>query len=155
LEQSTFILIGTTRPIESCGELLRNLSATQVFSGIQTTERHEIRRWWEERRLIYNLILFIIGIITCVLVFGVGPLAVKPGEDFEEPFMLFIGPPIYAIMANLCYTMGPMIDVTFRKNGPRVWLFKAGLIFSMLLTAAPGIWAVIAWLITVHTGRKL
>lgn len=126
-----------------------------MLSGMQTTEKREIRRWWEERRLIYNLILLVIGITTWVLVLFVGSLAVMPGEDFEEPIMMIIGPPIYAILANICYTMGPLIDVTFRNDGPRVWLFKAGLIFSMALTAAPGVWAVVAWLITIHTGRKL
>jgi hypothetical protein len=34
-------------------------------------------------------------------------------------------------------------------------LFKAGLIFSLILTALPGMWAVVAWLITVYTARAV
>jgi hypothetical protein len=34
-------------------------------------------------------------------------------------------------------------------------LYKVGLIFSMILTALPGIWAFIAWCITLYAGRKL
>lgn len=58
--------------------------------------------------------------------------------------MMIVGPPLYAIMANICYTMGPFIDVTLLRDGARPKLFKLGLYFSIFLTAAPGIWAVVA-----------
>jgi hypothetical protein len=35
---------------------------------------------------------------------------VKPGEDFEEPFMMIIGPIMYGIFANLCYSLGWIVD---------------------------------------------
>jgi hypothetical protein len=34
-------------------------------------------------------------------------------------------------------------------------LYKAGMKFSLLLTALPGSWALVAWLITVLTRHKL
>jgi len=41
-------------------------------------------------------------------------------------------------------------------NGrPRMRLYKAELILAVALAALPGVWATVAWLITVYTGRKL
>ncbi len=95
------------------------------------------------------------GFVTWWLVLIAGSAAVKPGEDFEEPIIMLIGPVFYGIMANVCYTFGWIIDVAVYRGSPRKGLFKAGFIFSLVLTALPGIWAVVAWLITVYTGRKL
>ena len=69
----------------------------------------------------------------------VGSLAVKPGVDFEEPIMMIIGPVIYAIYANLCFTHGWIVDTSLYRGRPRNRLWKAGLIFSLVLTALPGI----------------
>lgn len=91
--------------------------------------RREVFRWWEARRLNYNLLLLIVGIITWVLVMIAGSHAVEPGEDFEEPIMMIFGPFLYGILANICYTFGPLFDVTFYRGQPRVKLFKGGLDF--------------------------
>jgi hypothetical protein len=84
-----------------------------------------------------------------------GSAAVKPGEDFEEPLMMIAGPLVYCIFANICYTLGWIVDAVSYVGTPRTRLYKSGLIFSVVLTALPGVWAVMAWLITVYTGRKL
>lgn len=117
--------------------------------------RAEIVRWWEARRTRYNVVVGSVGIVTWLLVMCVGSMAVKPGVDFEEPIMMIIGPFIYAICANLCFTLGWIVDTSFYRGRPRNRLWKAGLIFSSVLTALPGIWAVIAWCITLYTGKKL
>ena len=96
-----------------------------------------------------------VGIVTWLLVLCFGSLAVKPGVDFEESIMMIIGPAIYAIGANLCFTLGWIVDTSLYRGRPRNRLWKAGLIFSLVLTALPGIWAVIAWCITLYTGKKL
>jgi hypothetical protein len=126
-----------------------------LFHGEAGTSRKDIIRWWEERRLQYNLWVGLVGIATWLLVEIVGSAAVKPGVDFEEPIIMIIGPVFYGVMANLCYTLGWILDVTAHRSGPRKELFKRVFIFSLVLTALPGIWAVVAWLITVYTGRKL
>ena len=117
--------------------------------------RKDLIRWWEARRLRYNLMVGAVGAVTWLLVLCVGSLAVKPGVDFEEPFMMIIGPPIYGLFANLCYSFGWVVDTCFNRGRPRIYLYKTGLIFSLVLTALPGIWAVVAWCITLHTGQKL
>ncbi len=90
-----------------------------------------------------------------VLVAVAGGAAVKPGEDFEEPFVMFFGPFLYGAFANVTYTIGPIFDTALYRGSPRRKIFKAGYFFSLVLTGVPGAWAVVAWLTTSFTGRKL
>ena len=62
----------------------------------------DLRRWWQDRLIPYNMLVGIVGIITWLLVLIAGSAAVKPGEDFEEPFAMILGPPAYAVLANIC-----------------------------------------------------
>ena len=126
-----------------------------LFQNIEGSTRLQILCWWEQRRFRYNLLVGIVGGVTWFLVLVAGAAAVKPGVDFEEPIAMIIGPFIYALLANTCYTFGSVIDTVFYCKSPRVGLFKTGLIFSIVLTALPGLWAVIAWLIAVFTGKKM
>jgi hypothetical protein len=126
-----------------------------LFYGESGTSRRDIIRWWEQRRLRYNLYVGLVGFVTWWLVLIAGSAAVKPGVDFEEPLAMIFGPPFYGIMANICYTVGWIVDIAAYRGSPRKVSFRAGFVFSLLLTALPGIWAVIAWLMTVYTGRKL
>ena len=135
------------------GELPKNRA--WLFHGPSGTTRKEIWRWWAERRSRYNRDLFVIGAVTWVLVLVAGSAAVKPGVDFEEPIMMIVGPLFYAIFANVAYTSGPIFDTIFYRQKPRKHLFKTGYAFSIVLTAAPGVWAVVAWISTLVTGKKL
>ena len=126
-----------------------------LFEQIDHAKRSEILRWWERRRLFFNLYVGLVGILAWFLVLIAGSAAVKPGVDFEEPMAMLFGPIVYGIMANVCYSLGPIVDLVFYRGKPRVVLFKAGLFFSLALTAIPGLWAVIAWLTTIVTGKKL
>jgi hypothetical protein len=117
--------------------------------------REEIIQWWEARRFRFNVIVGTVGIGSWILVLIAGSAAVKPGEDFEEPIAMLFGPFVYAFSANVCYTLGWIMDTVFYRGSPRTRLYKSGLIFSAVLTALPGVSAVVAWLITLYTGKKL
>ena len=84
-----------------------------------------------------------------------GSAAVKPGKDFEEPLAMLSGTVIYVAIANMCYTLGWVVDTVLYNGHPRRRVYKSGMILAVVLTALPGVWAVVAWLITVCTGRKL
>jgi hypothetical protein len=117
--------------------------------------RTDIVRWWEARRLHFNVYVGVVGIIAWFLVLIAGSAAVKPAEDFEEPLAMIVGPVIYVMVANACYTLGWIADVVSSQSRPRVGLYKAGVIFSVVITALPGVCAVVAWLITLITRHKL
>jgi hypothetical protein len=117
--------------------------------------RRVIIAWWETRRVRFNLYVGIVGAVSWCLVLIVGSAAVKPGVDFEEPLAMIFGPFVYVILANICYTLGWIVDTASYSGKPRTRLYKAGVIFFVVLTSLPGVWAVVAWLITVITGRKL
>lgn len=117
--------------------------------------RNDIVRWWESRRLRFNFYVGAVGVVTWLLVMIAGSAAVKPGEDFEEPLAMIFGPFVYAFLANVCYTLGWITDTVSSQSRPRVGLYKAGVVFSVVLTALPGVWAVVAWLMTLITGHKL
>ena len=95
-----------------------------------------IFKWWERRRLAYNLIVGAGGAATLIGA-AVGsrvlgwPLSV--GELFDPVIPI-------AIWANLCYTLGPLTESLLHKIwgrevrpvGPH--LFRAGLILSVGVT---------------------
>lgn len=113
-------------------------NARWFFNGPSGKTPEEIWHWWQQRRFRYNRDVFFVGLVTLVLVLVAGSAAVKEGEDFEEPIMMIFGPIIYAVLANIAYTAGPIYDVTFYREGPRKKLLKAGYVFSLILTGLPG-----------------
>jgi hypothetical protein len=107
--------------------------------------RSDIVRWWEARRLHFNVDVGVVGVIAWFLVLIAGSAAVKPGEDFEEPLGMIFGPIVYVCFANTVSS----------QSRPRVGLYRTGVIVCVVLTALPGVWAVVAWLMTLIIGRKL
>src|SRR5580704_9653527 len=83
------------------------------------TTRREIVAWWESRRFRFNLYVGIVGAITWLLVLIAGSAAVKPGVDFEEPVAMIIGPFVYGFFANLCFSLGWIVDTVFYQGRPR------------------------------------
>lgn len=137
------------------GTMLTGENTQPPFYRESAATRKEIILWWEGRRLTFNAYVGLVGLASMFLALVAGGAAVKPGEDFEEPFMFIFGPGIYMAIANLFYTLGWIVDVTAYRGRPCEGLFKGGFTFSLLLTALPGIWAVVALLITIYTGHKL
>jgi hypothetical protein len=121
----------------------------------RVNSRGDIIRWWESRRYIYNGALLAVGFTSLLLVLIAGAAAVKPGEGFEEPLAIIIGTVIYIAMANVCYTLGWVVDTIWYNGNPRKRLYKSGLTLAVVLSALPGLWAVVAWLMTLITGHKL
>lgn len=86
--------------------------------------------YWEKMRLLYNVILGGIGILTILLtdMLNYWPIAGLLG-----------GAIIYGIAANLVYSLGPylnIVGVTIFEMNTAPWrpLFYLGLIFSAVLT---------------------
>ncbi|MHB1001540.1 MAG: hypothetical protein ACYC27_20055 [Armatimonadota bacterium] len=104
----------------------------------------EVYVWWEQRRIPYNIIVGLGGIVSLVLFFLFIIMSghLEPGEDAVEPLALImsaiVGPPII----NLCYTAGWVADILSRAVFKRhrsasLALFIAGTLFSLLIIGLP------------------
>jgi hypothetical protein len=114
-----------------------------------------ILTWWESRRLLYNVIVGGTGLISLAFV-GILSL-IPPGGTHLWPGW---GPvAVYGVLANVCFTFGPLIEITLQ----RIWkdrvlpvgpaLFRQGLSFSVGLTLLPIFVASVSWI--VRTGMVL
>jgi len=113
-----------------------------------TLSKWQIILWWETRRVLYNLVLLVIGLLSVAGMLLLVDMVARPGDDDFTPLLGII---LFAFMANFCYTLGWIIEVLspeLRASGGRAWasrMFKRGLLFSALLTTAPLLWACLYW----------
>src|SRR6266542_1467391 len=95
----------------------------------------DILKWWEKRRLLYNVVVGSVGIISLLLFYYVmgQPGMLAPGEDAVEPFMVCLAP----IAVNIFYTAGSVVELLLggtsriQPLGPR--LMRFGLWFSLII----------------------
>ena len=111
----------------------------------------DIIRWWEARRLFYNIFVGSIGLLSFVafLFFITQANVLQPGEDAEEPLaLLFAWIPI-----NICYTAGWVVEILALRTGrggkflrgPA--LMRVGLAFSLFVILLPStLWGAV-WLV--------
>ena len=72
-----------------------------------------IVRWWESRRLPYNLIVGVTGVATCVIGLTIAII----GSRMSHQPILFPNPPLFAAFAVIGY--GVMANVCFTGVGSR------------------------------------
>lgn len=98
-----------------------------------------IFRWWESRRLTYNVIVGATGLITLMAIQGI---AMLPPISSTMP-IVWPGIIAYGIFANLFYSLGFVTEAAMQRawheDTPRVGpaLFRQGLAFSVGLTLFP------------------
>ena len=95
---------------------------------------YHIIGWWEVRRIAFNLILLISGIISITIM----SLVVDGVWDFIHPLSIFG----FAFLANFFYTGGWIIELLVKtgKQNTNSWgskSFKIGLIISICFTFIP------------------
>jgi len=97
---------------------------------IQNSSRSKIQiiLWWELRRILYNFIVLLIGLISI----GILSLFVnhKPGADIIDPLLVLF----FAFLCNIAYTFGWIIELFLPNSqnyGPKV--FKNGLYFTFII----------------------
>jgi hypothetical protein len=131
--------------------------SNQNAVGIGFTDAGQVIRWWELRRLVYNAVLLVVGVAAIAGMEWLMTKVIPLGEDAIEPMLLFVGVVVYGVMANLCYTLGWIIELWSRKTDPVAarrrgqWMFRAGLLFSCVLTSLPFWFACVYWI--AHRGR--
>jgi hypothetical protein len=129
---------------------IRKLSELQFFArSSNPTDTWRTIAWWEARRIPYNLIVGMTGVLSGALCFVTGMLCEQFLGDLigipDPPIFAFLAVAAYGVMANLCYTGGWLAELLVRKIWPEQAnafgkiSFFLGLIFSILLTLVPSL----------------
>ena len=136
--------------------ILTRLLGTSFFQRpTGMTSAWETIGWWETRRVPFNLIVGIVGIMTI----ATGTLAMSVANAFLETPLHRPDPPLfffalaYAVVVNLFYTGGWVVELVWRRLWPTTedalpaLAFRLGLVLSILVTTLP---AVLATAFAVH-----
>jgi len=109
-----------------------------------------IIRWWESRRLAYNVMVGGAGLVSLGVV---NVIALLPPRLPFHPLVPWQGIVAFGVLANVCYLLGPLVEVTV----DRLWgrqilpvgpaLFRMGLTFSVGLALLPILLMVISWVV--------
>ena len=105
-------------------------------------------RWWESRRITFNLMVGGTGIVTLGVVNLIA--SIPPGVPVGLAWRPVLA---YGIMANLCYSVGWLLEATAQrmwgpscpKFGPA--LFRQGVAFSVGLTLLPIAVVSVGWVV--------
>lgn len=112
-----------------------------LFEPTLTRSPLRVVQWWESRRLSYNLVVGAVGIVSLGWMMALTRLMADPGPLEWQPFV--VGPLVYGLAANVCYTSGPVVEMIIERwmkrpvYGVGPALFRYGLAFSVGLTALP------------------
>jgi hypothetical protein len=113
--------------------------------------------WWERRRLAYNLWVGGAGLISLGTTYLVAALP-PGGVVLPFPWLPIV---IFGGMANVCYLLGPTVELLIDRlwgravlpTGPA--LFRMGLTFSVGLALFPALIMTIGWVIRIVLGIGL
>jgi hypothetical protein len=113
-----------------------------------------IIKWWEKRRLAYNVVVGASGLLS---IGSMIVLSALPPGGMMPPGFLAILQPIVAVglLANLCYLLGPTVETIVEKIwGDQVMpvgpvLYRMGLTFSVGLMFLPTLIMTIVWVARV------
>jgi hypothetical protein len=134
--------------------LAHKLLALRLFARQEhITSKAEIIKWWELRRIPFNIAVGVTGVVTCAIIAGVDAIAESRfGEPLDfpnSPIGAILGIIGYAIAANVCFSCGWLTEIAVRK----IWQehagkfaqisFSLGLLFSMLFTLVPAAFFVV------------
>jgi hypothetical protein len=125
----------------------------------------EIIRWWESRRVFFNLVVGCTGLFTCFLLIV---CAITADSFVGEPIGMTDGPLLgilliipYALLANVFDTGGWISELLFRASGRAqsaaafgLKAFRAGITFSIIVTLSPAAFSWFVFAIALFKGQK-
>lgn len=105
-----------------------------------------IVKWWELRRIPYNLLVGLTGVLSGLVSLTFAVMAERRGLEVpwpDPPLFVLVVVGLYGVAANVCFTAGWMSELVAR----RIWgaraeaygeiSFCVGTVFSVLLTLFP------------------
>jgi hypothetical protein len=142
---------------------LEVLTHWSLFRRARPPERNwDVIAWWESRRIPYNLILGAAGIASAIIMLITGLVTEHViGEAIGvpgSPFFAIVAVVVYAVMANICFTGGWVLELFSR----RIWgaraeafgeiAFTWGTLCSVLLTLVPAVLTVLVGALRILAG---
>jgi hypothetical protein len=118
-----------------------NAGAASEASNAALWTRAGVIKWWELRRIPYNLVLLVIGVVA--LYGAVWVLGGKRPELTMDAWPIAIPCFIYGFIANILYTLGWVVELWGRATDAAaarrraVLTFRAGFALSCVLTSLP------------------
>jgi hypothetical protein len=105
--------------------------------------------WWEQRRILFNLVIGTAGAVTTAVALACALLSERYlGEPIglpDPPMFAVVGAGLFAVVANVLYTGGWITELIVRcvwgepgADFSRIALFL-GLIFSAVVTLSPSV----------------
>lgn len=124
--------------------MIKWLLRTSFFKqGLASPSLYQIISWWEIRRIAYNIILLIVGVLAILIMAGIEAITGETYVNFPDPPILAIM--FFAFMANVCYTGGEIAEVIARRffddeaDHFGEIAFSLGLLLSVSITILPAI----------------
>ncbi len=113
--------------------------------GKLSRTKFQIILWWELRRILYNFIVLIVGLVSI----GIISLFVnhEPGADIIDPLLILF----FAFLCNIAYTFGWIIELFLPNSqsyGPKI--FKSGLYFTFIIILVFALCGIFGW---IGTGK--
>lgn len=132
--------ISGIEPAQKPQGLISRFPSVAVFlhTGDGPRQCGAIIRWWETKRLMYNLMVGLAGLPTVFVMLRYHEL--YPDLRVAQPAFITFYVINYAVMANLCYTLGPISELfagrSFGKSAGHVGsvLWMLGTVFSVAMT---------------------
>ena len=130
--------------------MIAEASCRRLFTrDCEVASFYAIVKWWELRRLPYNILVGVTGLITCTVLVAVAAIASeRVGEPLglpDPPIFALLGILLFGIGANVCSTGGWVVEWLVRQ----LWKDRAGVFgqisfclgvaFSILLALFPAV----------------
>ena len=126
----------------------------RLFSASEIPSRNvDVIRWWELRRIPYNLVVGAVGLASIVVFEIVANSMIPRGEDAVEPLLLLVGIFAYGVACNVAYTLGWIGEIYFFQHSREAGLifrnraFPAGVILSCVVPTIPVGLTILLWAI--------
>lgn len=120
----------------------------------EATTALSVVRWWELRRIPFNLMVGAVGVLTLGVVSWARIQSQVDGTNVlllpETPYLI-AAILVYGVMANLCYTVGWLAELALARliRGSTAEFASItcalGFGFSILLTGCPGLLGLVLW----------
>jgi hypothetical protein len=130
--------------------LLRQIRSSALGrrnSPLQST--WQIIGWWEARRILFNLIVGVVGILTSVGILVTALISEhlinEPIGMGDPPVLAVVGAVLFVLGANACYTGGWIGELIVRRAWPDqselfgTLMFTLGLVFAVVVTLLPAV----------------